>query len=122
MTRTLLQKDTRPAWMKAMRLKRLVPAALAIQILMATMSSAQARVPVPHECSVSGPCAQEPVPHQPIKEPVVYGAPLGLAAMAHAPTNEGGVMFLFGVLAAQLAGVSERDRGGGVEPIHRVIR
>jgi hypothetical protein len=34
--------------------------------------------------------------------PVVYGEPLGLAAMAHAPTNEMGVLFLFGILAADL--------------------
>jgi hypothetical protein len=33
---------------------------------------------------------------------VVYGEPLGLAAMAHAPTNELGVLFLFGIVAADL--------------------
>ncbi len=38
----------------------------------------------------------------------VYGAPLGLAAMAHAPTNEAGVIFLFGVLAAGLGFRVER--------------
>jgi hypothetical protein len=42
------------------------------------------------------------------KEPVVYGAPLNLAAMAHAPTNEGGVLFLFGVLAERLGFRIER--------------
>ena len=31
---------------------------------------------------------------------VLYGAPLEVAAMAHAPTNELGVIFLFGALAA----------------------
>ena len=55
----------------------------------------QPRAAVPHEFSPA-------VGHSSVKEPVVYGAPLGLAAMAHAPTNEGGVMFLFGVLAERL--------------------
>ena len=40
--------------------------------------------------------------------PVVYGEPLGLAAMAHAPTNELGVLFLFGILAADLGFRVER--------------
>ena len=81
-------------------------------------SGAQARVPVPHECYLSVPCSQpqEPVPHglspaathNSVKEPAVYGAPLGLAAMAHAPTNEAGVMFLFGVLAERLGFRIER--------------
>jgi hypothetical protein len=38
----------------------------------------------------------------------VYGQPLHLAAMAHAPTNEGGVLFLFGVLAESLGYRIER--------------
>jgi hypothetical protein len=38
----------------------------------------------------------------------VYGEPLGLAAMAHAPTNELGVLFLFGILAADLGFRVER--------------
>lgn len=38
----------------------------------------------------------------PCGRPVVYGEPLGLAAMAHAPTNELGVLFLFGIVAADL--------------------
>jgi hypothetical protein len=40
--------------------------------------------------------------------PVVYGEPLGLAAMAHAPTNEDGVLFLFGVVAPELGFRVER--------------
>src|SRR5438309_6908214 len=40
--------------------------------------------------------------------PVVYGEPLGLAAMAHAPTNELGVLFLFGILAAGMGFGVER--------------
>jgi hypothetical protein len=40
--------------------------------------------------------------------PVVYGEPLGLAAMAHAPTNELGVLFLFGILAAGMGFRVER--------------
>jgi hypothetical protein len=41
-------------------------------------------------------------------KPVVYGEPLGLAAMAHAPTNELGVLFLFGILAAGMGFRVER--------------
>jgi len=40
--------------------------------------------------------------------PVVYGEPLGLAAMAHAPTNELGVLFLFGIVAEELGFRVER--------------
>ncbi|HLK07642.1 MAG TPA: hypothetical protein VKV30_06870 [Candidatus Angelobacter sp.] len=45
---------------------------------------------------------------EPCGRPVVYGEPLGLAAMAHAPTNELGVLFLFGILAADLGFRVER--------------
>jgi len=38
----------------------------------------------------------------------IYGAPLGIAAMAHAPTNEAGVLFLFGAVAAGLGFRVER--------------
>jgi hypothetical protein len=38
----------------------------------------------------------------------LYGEPLGIAAMAHAPTNEAGVIFLFGALAAGLGFRVER--------------
>jgi hypothetical protein len=41
----------------------------------------------------------------------VYGAPLLLPEMAHAPTNELGVMFLFGALARRLGFVVHRIRG-----------
>jgi Homing endonuclease associated repeat len=44
----------------------------------------------------------------PCGRPVVYGEPLGLAAMAHAPTNELGVLFLFGIVAADLGFRVER--------------
>lgn len=44
----------------------------------------------------------------PCGRPVVYGEPLALAAMAHAPTNELGVLFLFGILAADLGFRVER--------------
>ena len=44
----------------------------------------------------------------PCARPVVYGEPLGLAAMAHAPTNELGVLFLFGIVAADLGFRVER--------------
>ena len=45
---------------------------------------------------------------EPCGRPVVYGEPLGLAAMAHAPTNELGVLFLFGIMAAELGFRVER--------------
>jgi len=45
---------------------------------------------------------------EPCGRPVVYGEPLGLAAMAHAPTNELGVLFLFGIMAAELGFRFER--------------
>jgi hypothetical protein len=45
---------------------------------------------------------------EPCGRPVVYGEPLGLAAMAHAPTNELGVLFLFGIVAADLGFRVER--------------
>jgi hypothetical protein len=44
----------------------------------------------------------------PCGRPVIYGEPLGLAAMAHAPTNELGVLFLFGILAAGMGFRVER--------------
>jgi hypothetical protein len=52
-----------------------------------------------------GVCA---VGRAPCGRPVVYGEPLGLAAMAHAPTNELGVLFLFGIVAADLGFRVER--------------
>ena len=83
--------------MKLMKLKRLVPAALAIEILMATSSA--------HTVPLRQQLIPKPLVYA---EPVMYGAPIGLAAMAHAPTNEGGVMFLFGVLAERLGFRVER--------------
>ena len=84
---------------RGMRLGRVVAAALAIQILMAAVGSTQ----------------QSALSIQPLNslainraESAVYGEPLGLAAMAHAPTNEDGVLFLFGVLAAGLGFRVER--------------
>ena len=71
---------------RGMRLGRVVAAALAVQILMATAVNGQTKAAAP----------------------VVYGEPLGLAAMAHAPTCEDGVLFLFGVLAADMGFRIER--------------
>lgn len=47
-----------------------------------------------------------------VESAVVYGAPLSLAAMAHAPTNEAGVLFLFGILAERLRFRIERVQTG----------
>jgi hypothetical protein len=111
-----------------MKLGKVVTAALAIEILMATMGSGQqSAVSNPPEQSdwnvanskwqehnkdqaealvnTDRACAGGPAP---CGRPVVYGEPLGLAAMAHAPTNELGVLFLFGIVAADLGFRVER--------------
>jgi hypothetical protein len=111
-----------------MKLGKVVTAALAIEILMATMGSGQQpAVSTPPEQSdwnvanskwqehnkdqaealvnTVRACAGGPAP---CGRPVVYGEPLGLAAMAHAPTNELGVLFLFGIVAADLGFRVER--------------
>jgi hypothetical protein len=108
-----------------MRLGKVVAAALAIEILMATAGGGETRrtgeierVPVIATDNSDrqhgrlqnaeeaeglgdkhGACGAG---RTPCGRPVVYGEPLGLAAMAHAPTNEMGVLFLFGILAADL--------------------
>jgi hypothetical protein len=112
-----------------MRLGRLVSAALAIEILMAAQRSnrqpalssqpelepqrtlrnteSEIEAEVQAEALVDGHGA--PGGGQaPCGRPVVYGEPLGLAAMAHAPTNELGVLFLFGIMAAELGFRVER--------------
>ncbi len=71
--------------------------------------STQARVPPPqHMQSAHLPGAPVRVPQRQAGIGVLYGEPLGLAAMAHAPTNEDGVLFLFGVVAADLGFRIER--------------
>jgi hypothetical protein len=128
---------------QAMRLGRVVAAALAIEILLALEKSTSAAkaadsmvataginacsTPLVEtvlqghadgaECGVSVVDAQIEAGTQ-AKAPLaergqrgigaVYGEPLGLAAMAHAPTNEDGVLFLFGVVAADLGFRIER--------------
>jgi hypothetical protein len=125
-----------------MRLGRVVVAALAIEILVAAdrsiqqnleplrtlrnteveehleieaeaqddQRSAQARVPLSQQIQT----AHLPEPPVPVPQagPVVYGEPLGLAAMAHAPTCEDGVLFLFGVVATDLGFRVERIQKG----------
>jgi hypothetical protein len=71
--------------------------------------SARARVPPPRQMQTAHLLgALVPVPQKAADLPVVYGEPLGLAAMAHAPTNEDGVLFLFGVVAPELGFRVER--------------
>jgi hypothetical protein len=71
--------------------------------------SARARVPPPQQMQTAHLLgAPAPVPQKTADLPVVYGEPLGLAAMAHAPTNEDGVLFLFGVVAPELGFRVER--------------
>jgi hypothetical protein len=84
---------------QGMRLGKVVAAALAVEILMAAERSIQqSALSIQSLNSVDMKAAA----------PVVYGEPLGLRAMAHAPTNEDGVLFLFGVLAAGLGFRVER--------------
>ena len=164
--------DDRPAWMKAMKL-RLVPAALAIEILMSWSAGAQPRevnspggggvqhdaaevqqltaaeedqraarkkelermifersgmgvehaqprAPQPQHAKVGPAGDRWAVPHELSRGPeagsheksrkqvAMYGEPLTHPAMANAPTNEGGVMVLFGALAVQLGFRIER--------------
>ena len=115
-----------------MRLGKVVAAALAIEILMAAQRTqidanqglesqrAPVRLP-PDDVRVAQGRLQNTEEMQelvdtdaeyggqaPCARPVVYGEPLGLAAMAHAPTNELGVLFLFGIMAAELGFRVER--------------
>lgn len=46
------------------------------------------------------------------KDRPLYGAPLGVAGMVHAPTNEMGVVFLFGMMAGQLGLVLTKIQQG----------
>ncbi len=98
---------------RGMRLGKIVAAALAVQILMAAERSLQqSAVGTQQQGSVKaveGGAVEPPKsPELRKTEPIVYGAPLGIAAMAHAPTNEAGVIFLFGALAADLGFRVER--------------
>jgi hypothetical protein len=68
----------------------------------------QTRVPPPQQMQ----SAHLPVPQRQAGIGALYGEPLGLAAMAHAPTNEDGVLFLFGVVAADLGFRIERVQRG----------
>jgi hypothetical protein len=104
-----------------MRLGRIVAAALAVQILLAVARSAQpAALSVPTKAFTAEHAEGAEARDGEIEktaagerrtrasELLVYGAPLELAAMAHAPTNEAGVIFLFGALAAGLGFRVER--------------
>jgi len=111
-----------------MRLGKVVAAALAIEILMAAdRSNWQLEKPVTAKGATDAKEEERETYHGDAVEmhellhrgeacagrasngrPAVYGEPLGLAAMAHAPTNELGVLFLFGILAADLGFRVER--------------
>jgi hypothetical protein len=94
-----------------MRLGRLVPAALAIEIMMATMTRCEAS-PVSVALSEFPADLQEPNhgSAETRKQPnrVLYGAPLQNSVMTYAPTNEAGVILLFGSLAAGMGFRIER--------------
>jgi hypothetical protein len=96
-----------------MRLGKIVAATLAVQILMAAERSLQqSAIGIRQKNSVPGAesnSREHPkLPDLRKAEPIVYGAPLRIAALAHAPTNEAGVIFLFGALAAELGFRVER--------------
>lgn len=116
-----------------MRLGKVVAAALAVQILMAAAGGVQPlakifpaayadianngrqvmeplNVKKDESETAAERAAQEKCPPKctTLVGRVLYGAPLELAAMAHAPTNEAGVIFLFGALAAGLGFRVER--------------
>lgn len=105
---------------RGMRLGRVVAAALAIEILMAAAGSMRQNLEPQRTLRNTEDTETEAAVHKPgacsIRqaqgEPALYGMPLGLAAMAHAPTNEDGVIFLFGVLAAELGFRVERIQRG----------
>jgi Homing endonuclease associated repeat len=128
----LITTDNTDRQRGGMRLGKIVAAALAIEILMAAQRTqidakqdlepqrAPVRLP-PDDVRVAQDRLQnteemnEPVDTDgeyggqvACARPVVYGEPLGLAAMAHAPTNELGVLFLFGIMAAELGFRVER--------------
>ena len=118
----LMATDNTDRQRGGMRLGKVVAAALAIEILMATQRTqidanqnlepqnleptrAQSNTEEMHSLlDRNGAYAGQ----EPCGRPVVYGEPLGLAAMAHAPTNELGVLFLFGIVAADLGFRVER--------------
>jgi len=115
---------TRKGASQGMRLGRVVAAVLAMQILMAARSaqlsaaSIQAKAFTAKNAETAKRREAETEGHATVQrsmrsgELVVYGAPLRLAAMAHAPTNEAGVIFLFGVMAADLGFRVERLQSG----------
>ncbi len=62
-----------------------------------------------------GPAAivdREDTPLPFLADRLVYGAPLSLPALAHAPVNEHGVIFLFGILAERMGFRVESIHGG----------
>ena len=86
-----------------MRLGRVVAAAMAVEMLMA-WAAGNERL----QHAESGLLVSAAADHPIQSRTELYGAPLGIAAMAHAPTNEAGVIFLFGVMAAELGFRVER--------------
>ena len=104
----LIATDTTDRRSVGMRLGKIVPAVLAIEILMAGERSTQQSAISNQRGETDWRSADGPAGQAPCGRPVVYGEPLGLAAMAHAPTNELGVLFLFGILAAELGFRVER--------------
>ncbi|HEY2498335.1 MAG TPA: hypothetical protein VGK24_14825 [Candidatus Angelobacter sp.] len=58
------------------------------------------------------PSAVRPSRRRTLPDRPVYGSPMQLAEMAHAPTNEMGVLFMFGVMARRLGFIVHRLQPG----------
>jgi len=95
-----------------MRLGKIVAATLAVQVLMAAAQSSQQSAAGTQQSRMQsvedGLGEPQKLPELRKADPIFYGAPMTLAAMAHAPTNEAGVIFLFGALAEELGFRVER--------------
>jgi hypothetical protein len=111
----LIRTDNADQKSCGMRLGRLVPAALAIEIMMATMTRSEpSRVSLETSGSLVAELQEshhgstETRRRPEAQNRVLYGAPLQNSVMTYAPTNEAGVILLFGSLAAGMGFRIER--------------
>ncbi|HET9838585.1 MAG TPA: hypothetical protein VFR84_10145 [Candidatus Angelobacter sp.] len=98
---------------QGMKLGRVVAAALAMEILFAAEKHLQPQGTQRHtEAEGQFAIEKEALASRGQARVPVYGEPLALAAMAHAPVNEDGVLFLFGAVAADMGFRIERVQRG----------
>ena len=68
------------------------------------------------KCPRAGDCAPTTLPfpaqHAPFKDRVTYGSPIDFRGLRHEPTNEQGVLLLFGMLAKELGYIIENVQKG----------